>query len=143
MRRKYGHFNPKRKIVDSAEDHYDMDVLVSTVRYGGNPEHKKNPGDFNLTPPSTPRPAKSLCDTVYIFRREEAEEYLKEGVQRGLVSDRKINHFPKNIWSVDRNGNPLEAQLEDGERGIYHGYPIPQNDPFYQEVLKQWEKSSK
>lgn len=34
--------------------------LASQVKYGGNPEHKRNPGNFGLTPPSGPRPGKSL-----------------------------------------------------------------------------------
>jgi len=32
-----------------------LEMLVPRVSYGGNPEHKRNPGDFGLTPPSQPR----------------------------------------------------------------------------------------
>jgi hypothetical protein len=42
------------------------------VRYGGNPEHKANPGDFELEPPSSPRPDKTLCDRTGIFERSKA-----------------------------------------------------------------------
>jgi hypothetical protein len=30
------------------------DKLSERIGYGGNPEHKRNPGDFNLTPLSAP-----------------------------------------------------------------------------------------
>ena len=47
-------FNTKRKISDGASL---GESLVKNVRYGGNPEHKRNPGDFlaNATgcPPSS------------------------------------------------------------------------------------------
>jgi hypothetical protein len=33
---------------------------------------------------------------------------------------------------------PVEAQLENAERGIYHGYPMPVSDPFRREVLARW-----
>jgi hypothetical protein len=32
----------------------------------------------------------------------------------------------------------LEAQLEGD--GRYHGYPMPENDPFREEVLTRWEQ---
>ena len=32
----------------------------------------------------------------------------------------------------------LEAQLESAEQGAYHGYPMQTEDPFCEEVIKQW-----
>ena len=106
--------------------------------YGGNPEHKRDPGDFNLTPPAAPRPAKSLCDDASVFTRAEALGLLQEGLRRGLVSVQERNGWPQNVWAVAENGVPLEAQLENSERGIYHGYPLPANDPLHGVVLKRW-----
>jgi hypothetical protein len=116
--------------------------LLQRVRYGGNPEHKRNPGDFGLTPPSIPRPDKSLCDAVGIFRKPEAEQLLREGIRRGLVSMHERRGFPQNIWAVTKDGQPVEAQLENAERGVYHGYPMPLSDPFFHEVLSRWEASN-
>ncbi len=133
-------FNMKRRI-RAMQDPELRDRLARSINYGGNPEHKRNPGDFGLTPPSHPRSDKSLCDTVNIFARHEAESLLRAGVARGLISEREQNGYPQNIWSVTDNGYPLEAQLENPEKGTYHGYPMPENDPFRDEVLKTWRRS--
>lgn len=92
MKRRYAQFNPKRKLLTPAEAQAranELGKLADVVRYGGNPEHKKNPGDFGLTPPADPRQGKSLCDTAGIFRRNEAEKLIKTGLRNGLVSDRR------------------------------------------------------
>ena len=113
-------------------------ALVHSVQYGGNPEHKKNPGDFGLTPPTDPRPGKSLCDGAGIFTRSVALELLRAGLRRGLVSDRFVGDWPKNIWSMTEHGMALEAQLENPSSGVYHGYPMPDSDPFASVVAQKW-----
>jgi len=140
MKKRYNQFNPKRKIkkLTLSELPYYSE-LAEKVRYGGNPEHKMNPGDFGLTPPSDPRPGKSLCDVVKIFSIKIALERLKAGLQKGLVSERCKGEWPQNIWSVTDNGFALEAQLENPETGTYHGYPMPESDPFAAEIIKQWK----
>ncbi len=144
-RRKYGDFNLKRRIKDLCTD--DLQYYRDTsnqLRYGGNPEHKKNPGDFDLNPPGIPRAGKSLCDTVGIFSRHVALELLKAGFRRGLVSERFNGEWPQNIWSVTKDGkHPLEAQLENATTGAYHGYPMPPSDPLAAEVLYQWNMREK
>ncbi len=132
-------FNPKRRIRASL-DPGTLVKLTSSIRYTGNPEHKRNPGDFGLTPPSHPRADKTLCDLVNISSIREAERLLKAGVEKGLVSEREQNGFPQNIWSVTENGYPLEAQLENPDQGTYHGYPMPETDPFREQVLAAWSK---
>lgn len=140
MKTRYGKFNPKRKLLSLHDaDTARLAVLAERVRYGGNPEHKRNPGDFGLMPPADPRLGKSLCDVVEIFNREKAEGLLREGLRRGLVSDRFEGDWPKNVWSVTPDGIPLEAQLENQERGVYHGYPMPETDPMSAEVVRRWE----
>ncbi len=90
---------------------------------GGNPAHKRNPGDYGLMPPVQPRADKTLCDSVRVFKKSEAEALLREGgVRRGLVSGRMVNNFPQNIWAVTEEGKPLEGQLENPQKGVYHGY---------------------
>ncbi|HSQ08918.1 MAG TPA: hypothetical protein VLM84_14675, partial [Chromatiaceae bacterium] len=78
-----------------------------------------NPGDFGLTPPSCPRADKSLCDVARIFRRKDALVLLRAGIGRG---------------------QPVEAQLENQAQGTYHGYPMPESDPFRNVVLEQWSR---
>jgi len=134
--------NPKRAIREDCHG-IDLTALAKNVSYGGNPEHKRNPGDFGLTPPAQPRADKTLCDSVNIFQKSEAEALLREGIHRGLISRRMVNNFPQNIWVVTENGQPLEGQLENSEKGVYHGYPLPKTDPFYQIVLARWAQGDK
>ncbi|TVP98088.1 MAG: hypothetical protein EA381_13295 [Planctomycetaceae bacterium] len=134
-------FNSKRSIA-IAPTASDLQRLRSTVTYGGNPEHKKNRGDFGLTPPASPRRDKTLCDGVGIFKKAVALKLLREGVKRGLVSEQIRNVFPQNIWAVTAEGVPLEAQLENPEIGTYHGYPMPENDAFRDKVIKKWQEFS-
>ncbi|MEQ9358501.1 MAG: hypothetical protein RIG63_19310 [Coleofasciculus chthonoplastes F3-SA18-01] len=139
MKKRNGKYNQKRKILKIKEcDFKELLQLSSQAQYGGNPEHKRNPGDFNLTPPSAPRAAKSLCDTVQVFSKKKALGLLRKGIKTGLVSDRVVGEWPKNVWSVMDDGTPLEAQLESAEQGSYHGYPMQRDDPFGEEVIKQW-----
>ena len=132
-------FNPKRSIVADSRPFSNSD-LSNVVRYGGNPEHKKNPGDFGLTPPASPRPDKTLCDLAGITRRADAVALLQDGIRRGLVSEQARNKYPQNVWAVTVEGIPMEAQLENSESGTYHGYPMQNGDPFRNKVLERWGK---
>ena len=69
-------YNFKRRI-GRLDDPEARARLADAVQYGGNPEHKRNPGDFGLTPPASPRPDKTLCDTVELFERSEALRLLR------------------------------------------------------------------
>lgn len=139
MQTRYNQFNPKRRILGSgAADSEQLGKLSGLVVYGGNPQHKGNPGDFGLTPPTDPRPGKSLCDVAEIFSRRAACRLLQRGLCKGLISDRQVDGWPKNIWAVTDKGVPLEAQLENAGLGSYHGYPMPDSDPLAREVLRRW-----
>ncbi len=113
--------------------------LADRAIYTGNPVHKRNPGDFNLTPPSAPRPDKTLCDGVNIFQRMIALNLLREGIRRGLISVQELNGWPKYVWAVTDDGQPVEAILENEEIGSYHGYPMLLDEPLYGAVLERWE----
>lgn len=132
-------FNPKRRIRQDLDPDY-LKSLASSVNYGGNPEHKRNPGDFGLTPPSLPQADKTKCDIVEVFLRKEAIRLLKEGVRKRLISQQVRNGYPQNVWAVTEDQWPLEAQLENARRGTYHGYPMPEADPFREEVLAKWKE---
>lgn len=115
----------------------ELEQLSSQVKYGGNPEHKRNPGDFGLTPPSDPRPYKILCDDCGIFNRSIAERVISESAQKSIVSAQMKGQWPRKIWAVTSEGQPVEVQLENEVQGTYHGYPMPEADPMRQKILKQ------
>ncbi|WP_303285455.1 hypothetical protein [Marinobacter sp. SS8-8] len=139
MKPRKGRYNPKRKLQNSLPVQ-ELEQLASKVKYGGNPEHKRNPGNFGLTPPSDPRPHKTLCDDCGIFNKSIAESLLTEGAEKGIVSAQMKGQWPQNIWAVTREGHPVEAQLENEVQGTYHGYPMPEADPMRQEILKRWSQ---
>ncbi len=112
--------------------------LAKEARYNGNPEHKRNPGDFGLDPPSSPRPGKTLCDVVNIHSQAAALALLRTGLTKGVFSVQERSGWPQAVWAVTDDGEPLEAQLE--RDGIYHGYPMPQDDPFREAVLARWNQ---
>ncbi|WP_404418451.1 hypothetical protein [Marinospirillum sp.] len=131
-------FNPKRRMQAADEE---VEFTFFAARYGGNPEHKRNPGDFNLTPPSNPRPHKSLCDDAEVFSRQQAENLLRSGIAKGCISNKSsASGWPQNVWAVTENGVPLEAQLENPQQGVYHGYPMPEQDPMASQILREWSQ---
>ena len=86
-------FNPKRRLCTDAQldgKRHLLEDLAKRARYSGNPEHKRNPGDFGLDPPSSPRPGKTLCDAVEIHTRAAAVALLRTGVRKGTFSDRSV-----------------------------------------------------
>ena len=133
------HFNPKRRIAE-VNSPLELTLLAERVRYTGSPYHKRDPGDFGLTPPAQPLPDKTLCDEAGITSKLEAYRLLRRGVRKGLISVRRDGRFPVNIWSVTRDGVPLEAQLENRVLGTYHGYPLTLNDDFRDVVLERWNR---
>jgi hypothetical protein len=135
-------FNPKRRLCPPEAVQARQEALsakVENARYSGNPEHKRNPGDFALNPLSTPRPGKTLCDQVGIYSRAEALTLLRARLQRGTFSTQERDGWPQNVWVVTERGEPLEAQLAG--YGVYHGYPMPESDPFREKVLERWTRS--
>jgi hypothetical protein len=113
----------------------DLAQISDRIRYVGNPEHKRDHGDFGLPPLAWRPPDKTQCDGTGIRNRQVAEDLLKAGVRLGLISKQRRNHFPQNVWCVTTDGVPLEAQLDNEQQGSYHGYPMPAADPFRSAVL--------
>jgi len=132
-------FNPKRTLREPRPSARERAAIRQRISYAGSPLHKRDPGDFGLDPPASPRPHKTLCDVAGIREKRVAEGLLADGVERGLVSLQERGGLPQNIWAVTADGIPLEAQLENQEMGTYHGYPLPSADPLHAEVLRWWE----
>jgi len=136
-------YNPKRRIVlTDAIAENEREAFASQCSYGGNPVHKRSPGDYHLEPPASPRPGKTLCDGKAQISKAEAQRLLVEGFQKGMVSKRRSTRgWPQNVWSVSKDMIEVyEAQLENPDKGVYHGYPVPQNDTFRRTILNEWDR---
>jgi hypothetical protein len=131
-------FNNKRRFASPRPSEEELKRLSLLVRYGGNPRHKRHPGDFGLTPPAMPREDKSLCDAIQLFNRADALKLLRLGAELGMISPWDGTGYPKYIWSM-KDGVPVEAILENPGNGTYHGYPLEQNDDFRDSVIAQWK----
>lgn len=112
--------------------------LLQAATYEGSAQHKRNPGDFGLTPPSSPRPDKTLCDEAGIFHKQRAGELLRSAIEHGIVSEAFTGDgFPKQLWIYD-GVNVFEAMHGGSTSGSYHGYPIRKSDPLFDELLEAW-----
>jgi len=139
MKPRHNVFNPKRRILPAMEWTEDRGrALAAKATYGGNSEHKSRPGDYGLTPPCSPRPGKTLCDGDRAIDRAEAVDLLRRGLKRGLVSQQMRGGWPQNVWAVSADGEAFEAQLENEVQGVYHGYPMAQDDDFRSRVIDEW-----
>lgn len=115
----------------------ELEELAEKAIYTGNPKHKKNPGDFGLTPPADPRPNVSLCDNAGIFARSAAQELLRQAFLKGLVDRRWAQgEWPRVVWMVH---NDIVLQAMYGMQGQYHGFPLDGAEPICEDVKKAWE----
>ena len=134
-------FNPKRHLAEPGQaSRLDLEGLASRATYTGNPEHKRDPGDFGLVPPAAPRRAKTLCDGAGVDRRAEAEALLREGLRKGMVSRQLRGDWPQNVWAIGPGDIAFEGQLENEAAGEYHGYPMPDADDFRLVILRAWRE---
>ena len=139
-------YNSKRALGTSCDDLLLdaslREVLSNSVRYTGNPGHKRNPGNFNLVPSSAPRQNATLCDDAVVIKHQTALRLLRQGIRQGLISKQIRNSYPAQVWVVRNDGVVFEAQLENEERGEYHGYPLPLSDPFRLVVLDRARRAA-
>ena len=138
MRPRQNH-GSKKKLADLSDWPQEQpDSLAKKLTYSGNPLHKMNPGDYNLTPPCAGgRPGNTLCDSVKVFTRAEALKLLREGCCRGLIDRNIEDGWPKRIWAIHQEV-VLEAQLDKRPPGSYHGYPLQADDNFKKYILNRW-----
>jgi hypothetical protein len=132
--------NIKNSYVPKFDDSSSQDVFknwLNKVVYEGSPHHKRNPSDFGLTPPAALKQDKTPCDNV-VSSLSIAHSLLLNGIKRRLVSKAQQHGWPKEVWSVDKNGIPFEAKLT--RAGYYHGYPLLKEESHYQFIIDQWEK---
>ena len=116
--------NPKRRLIPRDElDAEDLRRLARETCHVGSALHKSKPADYGFTPPTSPRPSKSLCDGRRIVKEREAKTLFGQGLSRGMVSPYAKNGFPKYVWAVDRDGEVYEAKV-GGDGRSYHGYAL-------------------
>ena len=92
-----------------------------------------------LESPSTPVFNQVISDATGPLLKATAEALLKSGFEKGMVSEQRRSGWPQNVWAVSLASEPFEAQLENPERGVYHGYPMPLDDDFRDVVLEEWK----
>jgi hypothetical protein len=113
---------------------------LATATYEGSPLHKRNPGDFGLTPPAAPRPDKTLCDSSGVVSLRHARRLFANAIARSLVSEATTQGYPARMWLVDESGQVFECKYGGSRTGAYHGYPLEETDPQVQLVLAAWER---
>ncbi len=113
--------------------------LRDRARYEGSPLHKKEPHNFDLTPPTSPRLDKTLCDEAGIFDRQVAFDLFSRAIEVGLVSEKdKVPGFPAQMWVVDDAGRVFEIIYGGSQEGYYHGYPIRRSNLLFDKILTAW-----
>lgn len=129
--------NPKRRIAPLGS--YDIDRLLRDARYVGSALHKTRPADYGFTPPTAPRPHKSVCDDIRIVKHREASELLRSGIALGMVSRYRVMGLPKYIWAVDVAGEVYEAKLDANH--CYHGYRLRADERAMRRlVMREWKR---
>lgn len=116
--------NPHRRLISRDDlDPEDLSRIAREARYVGSAHHKSKPADYGFTPPTSPRPHKSLCDRKRIVKKREAKALFLQGLSRGIVSHYAKNGFPKYVWAVDQDDQVYEAKV-GGDGQSYHGYAL-------------------
>ena len=109
----------------------DIRRLANDAQYEASPYH---------CPTRQPRwvPNKTRCpkhvDKPYALR------LLRQGMRRGMFSGALQGLWPRLVWAVDcADEKVYEARLTNREAGEYHGYPIPKDDPRFEEITQKWK----
>ena len=115
------------------------EFLRQQARYEGSPLHKREPNNFGLIPPASPRPDKTLCDEAGVFDKRVAIALFERAVTVGLVSAKdKVEGFPAQMWVVDDDGRVFELIYGGSQTGCYHGYPIRRANPLFDKISLAW-----
>lgn len=110
MKQRTKGYNPKRRIAaKDSTPRLRLGELARMASYGGNPEHKRSPGDYGLNPPASPRPGKTLCDVERRFLKDEAEGLLRAGLLKGMISPSPADSWPQNVWALSETGEAFEG----------------------------------
>lgn len=130
--------NPKRRVIahELVTQEY-VDRLIREVRYIGSGHHKRNPADYGFDR-ANPRPTKSLCDANRVITLAEAQNLIKRGISKGMFSSPQEGGLPKYIWSISEAGEVFEAKTHPNTLGMYHGYPLEDEDDMRDYISQMW-----
>jgi hypothetical protein len=129
----------ERSIRDVPLTDQQRDFLRAHARYEGSPLHKKEPHNFDLTPPTSPRIDKTLCDEAGIVEKRVAFALFARAIDVGLVSAKdKVAGYPAQMWVVDADGRVFEMIYGGSREGRYHGYPIRRTNLLFNQILTAW-----
>ena len=113
--------NPKRLCVGLPPAGTDLIAVAARVSYKGSVYHKDVPSFAGRVP--RPVPARSVCPRELAGRLDDVQQWLREAIRRGHVSEFWIGGFPKYVWR--REGETVfEGELMDPAAGTYKGYPL-------------------
>ena len=142
MRRRQGN-NPKRFI--ASLDFFDQECLrqfTELARYCGSEYHLCKPQAKGFSARAR-GPNKSPCDGNISLKRPEANQLLREGISRSMIStmlqkDPPNYVLPKYVWAV-KDKHVFEAKLSKGTPN-YHGYELLENDSQRDYVMDVWKE---
>ena len=129
--------NPKRRIASLGELTLEVLNCLSKARYVGSAHHKSKFADYHFSPPTNPRPDKSLCDGIRTIKKSEAVELFQNGISREMVSKHLIDGLPKYIWAVDSDEEAYESVISKGTTE-YHGYQLEPDDTMRSLIIEEW-----
>ena len=101
------------------------ELLAQRVVYVGSGEHKARPVDSSYDFSPALRSDASRCDPS--VTRAQAEQALRDAVQRQCVSSHFVGEFPLYVWGWF-NGQPHAARITNAERGTYKAWPIERSE---------------
>jgi hypothetical protein len=131
----------ERTIRDAALTDAQREFLRQHARYEGSPLHKRDPNNFGLIPPASPRADKTLCDEAGVFDKQVAMTLFERAITAGLVSAKdKAEGFPAQMWVVDDDGRVFEMIYGGSRPGRYHGYPIRRANPLFDKITSAWSE---
>lgn len=129
----------ERSIRDQPLTDAQRAFLRDHARYEGSPLHKKDPNNFGLIPPTSPRQEKTLCDEAGAFDKQVAVDLFALAIDVDLVSSKdKVEGFPAQMWVVDAEGRVFELIYGGSRLGRYHGYPIRRSNPLFDRIAAAW-----
>ena len=135
--------DPKRFI--ASLDCFDQERLkqfAELAQYCGSEYHLCKPQAKGFSARAR-GPNKSPCDGNISLKRPEANQLLREGISRSMVStvlqtDSPKYVLPKYVWAV-KDRYVFEAKLSKGTPK-YHGYELLENDSQRDYVMDVWKE---
>jgi hypothetical protein len=129
----------ERAIRDVPLTDAQREFLRQHAAYEGSPLHKREPNNFGLVPPASPRPDKTLCDEAGVVEKQVAIALFERAITVGLVSAKdRVQGFPAQMWVVDDSGRVFEMIYGGSRTGRYHGYPIRRANPLFDKISLAW-----